>query len=185
MRTRIRALAGAVAIMLVLGLAACGGDDDETESSDTTVTEESDAGGGDTTTTVAPTPDDLAIAAYNRAWEAMFAASNPPNPMHPSISESLTGVAAQSIAGVVIEQQNAGQHTVGSMQTHPEVVSSTADEVLLRDCTVEDSTTYDTATNAVVEEGSGIPRSREAEVVNQEGTWRVSVIRTLEDACTP
>ncbi len=62
-------------------------------------------------------------------WSAMFTASNPPDPMHPSIAESLTGVAAETIVGIVVDQRNAGRYTEGSMATQPEVVSATADEV--------------------------------------------------------
>lgn len=105
---------------------------------------------------------------------------DPPDGAHP-----LTEVAADTIIGIVVEQQNAGQYTVGSMATRPEVVSVTGNEVLLRDCTVETSTTHDAATGAVVEDGPGPPRTREVEVVNQDGTWRVSEIRTLDDPCTP
>ncbi len=189
MRTCARAFATFAGALLVV-VSACGGDGDDTSADD-------DAGGrrptstegtsvaDDTTTTSQDTPEALAIAAYERAWSAMFTASNPPNPMHPSIAESLTGVAAETIVGIVVDQQNAGRYTEGSMATRPEVVSATADEVLLRDCTVETSTTFDAATGAVVEDGPGPPRSREAEVVNQGGTWRVSEIRTLEEPCTP
>ena len=189
MRIGARAFAAFAGALLVV-TSACGGDeddasaDDETDVGDPTSTE----GGSEadeTTTTSPDTPEALAIAAYERAWGAMFTASNPPNPMHPSIAESLTGVAAETIVGIVIEQQNAGQYTEGSMATRPEVVTATAEEVLLRDCTVETSTTFDAATGAVVEDGPGPPRSREAEVVNQDGTWRVSEIRTLEEPCTP
>ncbi|MGH9228595.1 MAG: hypothetical protein ACRD07_07640 [Acidimicrobiales bacterium] len=175
---------------LAFVVAGCGGDDDgeaadatataEAESSTTT---EADAEAG--TTTVPPTPEEQAIAAYERAWEAEFEALNPPNPEHPRITESFTGVAAQSIVGVIVEAQQDGHYTVGSMQTNPEPVSVTEEKVLLRDCTVEESTSYDSATDAVLDQGPYPPRSREVEVVNQDGTWRVSVIRTLEESCTP
>ena len=193
MRASARALVGMVAAALLVVTTACGsgtGDDEDTAPDDDTEARdveqaEGESEDGTTTTTSPDTPEAEAVAAYERAWQAMFTASNPPNPMHPIISESLTGVAAETIIGIVIEQQNAGQYTEGSMATRPEVVSVTGSEVLLRDCTVETSTTYDAATGAVVEDGPGPPRTREVEVVNQDGTWRVSEIRTLEDPCTP
>jgi hypothetical protein len=184
------AVAAPAAALLVLTVAACGGDDES--SADTTddtegaavEAEETTSGGDDTTTTAAATPDEQAVAAYEAAWEAMFTASNPPNPQHPVIGESLTGAAAQWVVGVVIEQQNNAQHTVGSMRTDPQVVSSTASEVRIRDCTVEDSTTY-RADGSVVESGLSPPRPRVVTVVNQDGTWRVSEIQTPEETCTP
>jgi hypothetical protein len=189
-RRPTRALALVAAGLAALGsVAACGGDDDGGDASavedlDTTTTED---GGGESTTstTQSDSPEAQAIAAYEAAWAAMFTASDPPNPMHPDLSATLTGVARDSIVAVVVEQQNAGQRTAGSMETHPEAVSVTGSEVRLRDCTVEQSTTYDIASGAVVEGPSGTPRAREVEVVNQDGTWRVSVITTLEDPCTP
>ena len=192
MRASARALVGTLAAALLVVTTACGGGsadaedtspDDDTETGDvTSAGNESEDG---TTTTSPDTPEAQAVAAYERAWQAMFIASNPPDPTHPSISESLTGVAAETIIGIVIEQQNAGQYTEGSMATRPEIVSVTVSEVRLRDCTVETSTTYDAATGAVVEDGPGPPRSREVMVVNQNGTWRVSEIRTLDNPCTP
>jgi hypothetical protein len=186
MRTHARALAAAV-VTLLLGLAACGGGDDDTdaEASDAAESETTTTEVDEPTTTAAPTPEEQAIAAYQAAWDAEFVALNPPNPLHPGLTESFTGVAAQTIAGIIVEAKNAGQYYVGSMETHPQIASATSDKVLLRDCTVENSTTYDAATGAVVEAGPYPPRSREIEVVNQEGTWRVSVIRTLEEPCTP
>jgi hypothetical protein len=173
---------------LAFVVAGCGGDDDGGEASGTSAAAED----GSTTTspaaatTAAPaTPEGHAMAAYERAWEAEFEALNPPNPEHPALTESFTGVAAQSIVGIIVAAQDDGHYTVGSMQTNPEAVSVTADKVLLRDCTTEDSISYDMATDAVVEQGPYPPRSREVEVVNQDGTWRVSLIRTLEEPCTP
>lgn len=191
MRRTTRALALAAGGLVVLGsLTACGGDDDGGDASavedlDTTTTEAGGDADSTTTTTQSDSPEAQAIAAYEAAWAAMFTASDPPNPMHPDLSATLTGAARDSIVAVVVEQQNAGQRTAGSMETHPEPVSVTGSEVRLRDCTVEQSTTYDVASGAVVEGPSGTPRAREVEVVNQDGTWRVSVITTLEEPCTP
>jgi hypothetical protein len=187
MRTQARALVWAAALTLVLGLAACGGggDDDDAEASGDTPSESSTTEPDGTTTTAPPTPEEQAIAAYEASWDAEFVALNPPNPLHPGLTDVFTGEAAQTIAGIIVETQNAGQYYVGSMETHPTVASATAEEVLLNDCTIENSTTYDATTGAVVETGPYPPRSRQIEVVNQDGTWRVSVIRTLEDPCTP
>jgi hypothetical protein len=167
-------------------VAACGDDDgdDRADTGDATTTTGSDDD-ADTTTTAEPaTPEELAIAAYVRGWEVEFKALDPPNPMHPELGEVFTGDAAQSIGEIIVNAKNAGQRHVGSMQTNPTVASSTSEKVLLKDCTVEQSTTYD-ASGAVVDQGTYPPRSREIEVVNQDGTWRVSVIRTLEEPCTP
>ncbi|HKA83970.1 MAG TPA: hypothetical protein VKD21_08905 [Acidimicrobiales bacterium] len=176
--------------VLAFVVAGCGGDDGgggSGESADTTAAAKDEGTTqADTSTTAAPaTPEEQAIAAYERAWAAEFEALNPPNPEHPALSESFTGVAAQSVVEIIVAAQDDGHYTVGSMQTNPEAVSVTADKVLLRDCTIEDSTSYDMATDAVLEQGPYPPRSREVEVVNQGGTWRVSLIRTLEESCTP
>jgi hypothetical protein len=172
---------------LVFMAASCGGDDDggEAGAQARITADETTTARPDTSTTAPDAPEERAIAAYERAWEAEFEALNPPNPAHPALSESFTGVAAQSIVEIIVAAQDDRHYTVGSMQTSPQVVSVTADKVLLRDCTIEDSTSYDMATDAVIEQGPYPPRSREIEVVNQSGTWRVSLIRTLEEPCTP
>ena len=189
MRINARVLAGA---LLVVGIAACGADADADVDDAETETETDGAASSEgapevdeAATTAAPSPEEQAIAAYEAGWVAEFEALNPPNPQHPALGEAFTGEAAQSIINIVIETQNAGQYYVGSMETNPQVVSVTGSSVLLKDCTVEDSTTYDAVTDAVVEAGPYPPRTREVEVVNQDGTWRVSVIRTLEEPCTP
>jgi len=190
MKTNARVLAALAGALLVVGIAACGGDDADADDDAETETEgaassESAPEVDEAATTAAPSPEEQAIAAYEAGWVAEFEALNPPNPQHPALGEAFTGQAAQSIIDIVLETQNAGQYYVGSMETNPEVVSVTGSSVLLKDCTVEDSTTYDAVTDAVVEAGPYPPRSREVEVVNQDGTWRVSVIRTLEEPCTP
>jgi hypothetical protein len=174
-------------LVLVAPLAAaCGDDGDGADTGDArgTTTESDDAADTTATTAEPATSEELAIAAYVRGWEVEFKALDPPNPMHPELGEVFTGAAAQSITDIIVNAQSAGQRSVGSMVTNPTVASSTSEKVLLKDCTVEQSTTYD-ASGAVVDEGPYPPRSREVEVVNQDGTWRVSVIRTLEEPCTP
>lgn len=187
MTTRGWPLAPALAIVVALGLSACGDDDDA--SSGTTVDDGATTTAGDdvatTGTTGAATPEQQAVAAYERAWEAEFEALDPPNPQHPALRQSFTGPAAAAITDIVVTAQMDGHYTVGSMETHPTVVSATAEEVRLRDCTVEDSTSYDSATDEVREQGPYPPRSREVLVVNDGGTWRVSEIETLEEPCTP
>lgn len=193
MAWRIRrraATTAAVATVVALMLVSCGSDDDESSSGSNSV-EDLDSGSettesdDSTSTTEAPSPDELAIAAYERGWEVEFEALNPPNPQHPAIGEVFTGEAAQYIIGVIVTAQNSGLYSTGSMETNPLPISVTAEKVHIRDCATEYSETYHMGTNELVEAGPYPPRTREAEVINQDGTWRVSVLRTTEEPCTP
>jgi hypothetical protein len=174
----------AVVFVATLAVGACGDDkvnDNQTRASDPPSVAPSSA----PASSAPVTPEALAIAAYQRSWEVEFAALNPPNPQDPRLGEVFTGKALQSITDIIVRFKQDGRYAVGYMETHPRIVSVTPDKVVLSDCTVEHSTEYDQVTGAIRDQGPYPPRSREIEVVNQSGTWRVSVIRTPPQPCTP
>jgi hypothetical protein len=189
MRPHARTLAAAVAAMLVLGMVACGGDDDSaagdteqaTEAADdatTTTAAESSA------TTAAPTPEDQAVAAYRAAYDAYFAALNPPNPQSPELMAGFSGEALTTMIDTVFRARDDGVYVVGSFEMHPEVASATATEVLLVDCVVETNTTFDAATGAERDSGRYV-HNRRATVVNTDGVWSVAAFEHVEEQCTP
>jgi hypothetical protein len=168
---------------LTLALAACGGgggDDDDASKATTTTTAAPD----ESTTTAEPTPDEQAIAAYRAAYDAYFAALNPPNPQSTDLMRLFSGEALSTMVDTIFQARNQGVYVVGSFDMHPEVVSSAPTEVVLSDCVVETNTTYDSATGAQKDSGQYV-HNRRATVVNIQGVWSVSAFEQLEEPCTP
>lgn len=180
MRTCVRALAVGAALSLTLAVAACGGDDDDGSSIETTTT----AAPEESTTTAEPTPDEQAIEAYLAAYDAYFAALNPPNPQSADLMRLFSGEALTTMIDTIFRARNQGVYVVGSFEMHPEVVSSTPTEVVLADCVVETNTTYDAATGAEQDSGEYV-HNRRATVVNIQGVWSVGAFEQLEEPCTP
>ena len=190
MRPHARTLAAAVAAMLVLGLVACGGDDDSAAGDTEQATEAADdattttAGESSATTTTSPAPEDQAIAAYRAAYDAYFAALNPPNPQSPELMTGFSGDALTTMIDTVFRARDEGVYVVGSFEMHPEVAFATATEVLLVDCVVETNTTFDAATGAERDSGRYV-HNRRATVVNTDGVWSVAAFEHVEEQCTP
>jgi outer membrane protein assembly factor BamA len=70
------------------------------------------------------------------------------------------------------------------MTTHPRVVSATATEVILEDCTVENSMEYDAA-NKPVDPANGVRTSFRVTVDNVGGTWKVAHFDRRSAPCDP
>lgn len=191
-RTRAPTLAGAALVVaLLVALAACGGD-----SSDRTGGDGGTSGGKGATTTAGPTttaktattaapqgPREQAVAAYNASWVASFKALDPPK-VTPEIGRLMTGDALDERVTSIATRARTGNRLRGSMQTHPRVVSASASEVVIDDCTVENSTEYD-RNGAVVESTKGAVTNFRVTVVREGSAWKVSHFDRREAPCTP
>jgi hypothetical protein len=182
-----RALAVAATALTFVGVAACGGDDDDSGGAsaveDVETTAEADPGDASTTTTPS-TPEEQAVAAYRAAYDAYLQALNPPNPQSMALGTSFGGEALTTIIDMVFQASNQGVYVVGSMEMNPEILSATAQEVLVSDCVVETNTTYDAATNQPTDSGTYV-HNRRATIVNHDGTWTVDAFERVEEQCTP
>jgi len=186
MMRRPRALATGITVVLtvvLLGMAGCGGGDDDS-SAPTTEAETGASDGDATTTTAALTPEEQAMAAYRTAYDTYFKALNPPNPQSPDLPTVFSGEALSTIIDTVFRAKNEGVYVVGSLETHPAVVSSTVDEVILTDCQVETNQTFDAATNQPKDSGTYTYNSR-ITVRNADGAWKVAAFEQVEEPCTP
>lgn len=182
MPTHARTSVLAAAVTLAVGALACGGGDD-TPSDRTGDAETASDDADGTTTTTPPTPEELAVAAYEASWEATFQALDPPQEI-PEIAETHTGEAFSETVNLIAEKQRLGHRIEGEMETHPVVVSATSDEVVLDDCAVENSVEYDPA-GAVVDTAENAPYNYGVTVVNEDDVWKVSDFERREEPCTP
>lgn len=195
MTVRTRALtATAVALVALafVALAGCGGDGADKAGAgggrnggkSTTSAEPATTGAGGATTTAAPRgPRAEAVAAYNASWVASFKALDPPR-VTPEIGRLMTGDALDERVTSIATRQRTGNRLTGSVQTHPQVVSASAAQVVIDDCTVEDSTEYD-RNGAVVDTTRGAITNFRVTVVREGGGWKVSHFDRREAPCTP
>ncbi len=189
------AAAVAAAITLTAALAACGGGNggdpaahrppiETTTAPGATTTAPGHGTGAKATTTTTPrTPGQLAVAAYQASWDATFRALNPPRQL-PELGRLMTGDALSETTNEIAIVARKGHHVTGSMTTHPRVVSATATEVILDDCTVENSMEYDAA-NKPVDPANGVRTSFRVTVDNVGGTWKVAHFERRNAPCDP
>jgi hypothetical protein len=181
----------ALAVVALVAVAACGGDgggsgqaggkDGTTTTTAAKATTTAPAG---PTTTAAPEgPREQALAAYNASWVATFTALDPPR-VTPDIGKFLTGDARDERVTTIATRQRTGNRITGSVQTHPRVVSATAGQVVLDDCTVENSTEFD-RNGAVVDTTKGAITNFRVTVVREGSAWKVSHFDRREAPCTP
>jgi hypothetical protein len=189
-RTYARALVTAGALLLALGLTACGGDDGEAAADDD---EETSTGADEATTTTgdeggAPTtepqtPGELAIAAYVASWEATARSLGPAQEV-PELAQTTTGEALTEKRSLIAATARNGHRFEGGVEPHPEVLSESETEVLLSDCAVENSVEYDDG-GAVVDTAENAVTSWRVTVVNERGRWKVSDFEQQEGQCNP
>ena len=192
-RTRaLTATAVALVVLAFVALAGCGGDGADKDGGgggryggkSTTSAKPATTGAGGTTTTAAPRgPRAEAVAAYNASWVASFKALDPPK-VTPEIGRLMTGDALDERVTSIATRQRTGNRLTGSVQTHPQVVSASATQVVIDDCTVEDSTEYD-RNGAVVDTTKGAITNFRVTVVREGGAWKVSHFDRREAPCTP
>jgi hypothetical protein len=198
MTSRTRALTGAVAALVIVALvalASCGGDGSDRTGGDgkdgegggkattTTAGPTDSTPQGPTTTAAAPGPREQAVAAYNASWVASFKALDPPK-VTPDISRLMTGDALAERVTSISTRERTGNRLEGSVQTHPRVVSASASQVVIDDCTVENSTEYD-RNGAVVDTTKDAITNFRVTVVREGSAWKVSHFDRREAPCTP
>jgi hypothetical protein len=198
MRVRTRALTAAVAVLaigMLVALASCGGGGSDRAGGG------GDGGGGgkkatttedDPTTTAKPTttttaapqgPRAEAVAAYKASWAASFRALDPPK-VTPDISRLMTGDALDERVTSIATRERSGSRLQGSVQTHPQVVSASARQVIIDDCAVENSTEYDRS-GAVIDKTENSVTNFRVTVVREGNAWKVSHFDRREAPCTP
>lgn len=141
----------------------------------------------------APPPDDeqdepsanerQAMEAYQQSWDATFEALDPPREL-PKLENLLTGEALAETLDIIASRAERGTRVEGSLETHPTVVSSSSDEVVLDDCGVENSTEYN-SDGEVVDMADDAAYSYRVRVVNDGSSWKAAEINRRQELCEP
>jgi hypothetical protein len=124
-----------------------------------------------------------AMAAYQESWDATFEALDPPREL-PKLEELLTGEALTETRDIIESRAERGTRVEGSLETHPTVVSSSPDAVVLDDCGVENSTEYD-ADGEVVDMADNAAYSYRVLVVHDGSSWKAAEINRRQEFCSP
>ncbi|MGH9185357.1 MAG: hypothetical protein ACRD0U_06035 [Acidimicrobiales bacterium] len=180
---------------VALLFAACGGDDDDgagtttttTERETTTTTERETTTTSSTTPTTAPpaTPEQQAIAVYDRYWTVLFAAGAIPDPDYPALAEVATGGHLARAQDTIERFVNEGLRGEGRVVTSNALVESATDqEIILRDCLVMENSKLRADTGEVIESGTATFSYR-ITVVPDAGVWKVEEIFNEEASCVP
>lgn len=124
-----------------------------------------------------------AMAAYQKSWDVTFEALDPPREL-PKLEELLTGEALAETLDIIESRADRGTRVDGSLETHPIVVSSSPDEVVLDDCGVENSTEY-SSDGEVVDMADDAAYSYRVLVVRDGGSWKAAEIDRRQEFCEP
>jgi hypothetical protein len=170
----------ASAVVTALAVGACGGDDDSAEP-----VEDLDAGGGQSTDTTADvTADEAAVvAAYEAHWQALLAAGDPPDPQSAGLVETMTGDALRSAQNFMSTNAAEGLALRGTYTHDAEATTVTDTTASVEDCGEDGTSLVVASTGEAVESPDETPEGVEAELVKENGAWKVSTLRYDETVC--
>jgi hypothetical protein len=182
-----RRFATLVAVLVALGSAACnGGGDDATSTTAGPRSTTTEA----TTTTAAPTAttafvsEEAVVAANRAAWDAWFAAQNPPNPDLPALGATHTQFALVEARQAISGWLDRGiRFETQILDLVPRVVELTPERALLTTCITSSNTSYRLDTGAVDEQEPRLEGGFRMVMVPENGAWKWSERGRDESAC--
>jgi hypothetical protein len=177
----LRSLSLAAAVAgLTFGAIGCGGDDDDADP----ITD-LDAGGGDDAdaTDEAADPAAAVVAAYEAHWQALLAAGDPPDPQSPGLAETMTGDALRSAQNFMSANQAEGLALRGTYTNDAEATNVTESSATVEDCGEDGTSLVVAATGEAIESPDETPEGVVAELVNENGAWKVTTLRYDNSVC--
>ena len=184
MRMHARALAGAVAIMVVLGLASCGGDDDsETSESSTTTTESEPSSTEEATTTTEPLPpEEQAWADLEAGSQAFSAVAAAPDPDAPELLRYFTGESLAGVQSLMRDLQAGSGGSINSVQLHRYSVTVASETATVDYCFIDSSQRLDTSGNPTGEpEVTSMRSTAQMELIDD--IWKLAQETLTPEEC--
>lgn len=174
----------ALALVVVAGLAApaCGDDDDAGPTTTTTEPPTTEA----PTTTAAPTTttllvsEEAVLAGNQAAWEAFTTAMNPPNPDHPALAATQSGLSHAAVRDFLrgLQTQNVRYET--EFESNGRVVELTPTRSVVVDCLVGSYQSFRIDTGEMVET-QNTRDGYQIVLIPENGVWKWSE-RIVDDA---
>ena len=167
------------ALVGVLSLGACTGG--EGESADSSKTTRILSPGESTSTTVDPQAAEV-IAGYEAYWDAVLAASDPPDPSHALLAAHAKGEELAKAKTLLAAQKQFGEVARGTFDLDPSVRSIDDDRAELADCWTPDISLFDRASGDLKTKPPAIGHQLLVELELEDEAWKVSLI-TDEGPC--
>lgn len=158
-------------------VAACGGDGGD-DSSSTTTTSAPEA-----SSTTAPDAEAEVLDAYRSFWDAYLAAGDPMDPAHPDLERYATGASLERVRESFARHFANGEVIRGTVELSPEVERSSADSATVRDCYLDRTHLFDSATGEQVDPPGEVTFQVVAELVRDGGAWKVATLDQVGEGC--
>jgi hypothetical protein len=162
-------------LALVAVLASCGSGHHSAGRSQTTT---SFSGA---TTALDPTRAAI-ITAYRAFWADLVAASNPPNPSDPHLSDHATGTELAHVKSSLLAEQAAGEVVKGTIDLAPVVTSLSDAKATISDCYLSHIIGYDAKTGAAKGPGPS-QRTLVNVTLTLDGSWKVAELDHVREGC--
>lgn len=178
-----RLTAALLAVAVVCGLAACG------DSGDDPVTDLDSADGdtgddGATSTTVDPADVEAdVVAAYEASWLNLLAAGDPPTADAPELAEHATGDALEGFRSTLASYAAEGIAFRGTIEFDARATQVGADTAVVEDCGLDRTELVVIATGEVAEDSDDARDGLVADLVLEDGAWKVSRLRDDPQVC--
>ncbi len=159
----------------VLALAGCGGDDDEggDAADDTTTSSEADEA----------TVEQDVVEAYEAHWQALIDASDPPDPEAAGLDAHVTGEALTNMRSFLARLKAEGVVVRGTYEFDARAIEVGDDSAVVEDCGLDQMEGVLAASGEVVEPYDDQRDGIVAELVKEDGTWKVTSVRDDEQVC--
>ena len=160
-------------------LVGCGGGDDEPVSD-----LESGASSDETTTTAAADDEAAVVAAYEGMWQGLIAAGDPPDPESAALAEHATGEVLANFQDFLARNAAEGVALRGTYEFDARATSVSDETATVADCGLDQTQLVVIATGEVAEPFDQERDGVVADLVVEEGTWKVTTVRDDPSACT-
>lgn len=135
------------------------------------------------TTTPSASDDQLVREVHARFMDMFAVIGDPPNPDHPEIGVTTTGVAADRLRANLSERRADGRRTVGGYRSSIVSVNLTSDRATVADCSLDQGVGY-RADGSIVAPADTTSFLRTTYLTRTAAGWRVAEF-LKGDSCVP
>jgi hypothetical protein len=163
-------------MVIVVGLGACTTGGEESDSPTTTTLDQSAQ--ASMPTTLDSKVSAAVISGYEAYWDALIAASDPPEPEDPELAAHATGEELKKAKELLAAQKRFGEVTRGTFDVDPTVQSVDGDRATVADCWKPKTSLFDAASGELKYESPASGRQLSVDLEFDGERWKVARITT-------